>query len=187
MPTYYLHSGILCGMNFCWPVCVPVLCMSSYVKLTFCNQKTLFPWGYSKPLSPPSHLPGRSLNLGVIGTSNYYWCLPSFLCSTCWSIEVLCVNCPLLQWFSTLKGLHIRYPLYQLFTLQFITKSKLQLWSSNEMVGDHNSMRNCIKRPRIKKVENYWSPKIRSFSEDGWGIYGYSSQSSWVSLNSLSI
>lgn len=45
-------------------------------------------------------------------------------------------------------GLHIRYPAYQIVTLQLTTAAKLQLRSSNEKnvtVGGHCNMGNCIR------------------------------------------
>jgi hypothetical protein len=49
------------------------------------------------------------------------------------------------------EGLSIRYPAYQLFTLQSVTLTKLQLRSNNKnnvMVGGHHNTRNCIKGPQ---------------------------------------
>jgi hypothetical protein len=43
----------------------------------------------------------------------------------------------------SLYGLYIRYPAYQIFTLQFITVVKLQLWNNIIVRGHH--MRYCIK------------------------------------------
>lgn len=48
-------------------------------------------------------------------------------------------SAPLSQWFSTyelwhLWGTHLRYREYELFTLRFITVTKLQLWSSNKII-----------------------------------------------------
>ena len=50
-------------------------------------------------------------------------------------------------WVDPLRGWHIRYPAYQIFTLWFVTVAKLQLWSSNKdnfMVGGHHNMRNIF-------------------------------------------
>ena len=52
---------------------------------------------------------------------------------------------------------HIRYPIYQTFTLWFTTVVKLQLWSSNEnncMVGVTTIQGTVLKGHSIRKAEN---------------------------------
>jgi hypothetical protein len=63
-------------------------------------------------------------------------------------------------WITLSQGLPIRYPAYHIFTLQSRTAAKLQLWSSNwdnGMVGDHHSLRNCIKGSLCQEA---WEPLI---------------------------
>jgi len=62
-----------------------------------------------------------------------------------------------------LCGSHIRYPAFQIFTLQFITVVKLQLWSSNEIIfwlKVTRTWRTVLKGPSIRKVGNHWSKTI---------------------------
>lgn len=65
-------------------------------------------------------------------------------------------------------GSYISY----LFTLWFITVSKLLLWSSNTsnfMVGGNHTMRNCIKQSEsIRNVENHWNEAFTLVLNDPW-------------------
>ena len=81
------------------------------------------------------------------------------------------------------QGLHIRYSVYQIFTLWFITVAKLQLWSSNEnafMVGGHYKRGTVLKGVVIGKVESHWSKQLRKQHRCMYMMMEHSSLAEWL-------
>jgi hypothetical protein len=80
-------------------------------------------------------------------------CLFLFFNTESHDIVLAVLGLVIIQWFSTcgfrpIKGSLIRCPAYQIFTLQFITVTKMAVMKEqqdNFMVEDHPSMKNCIK------------------------------------------
>ena len=61
-------------------------------------------------------------------------------------------------WSSGSQGSDIRYPVYQIFTLQLITVAKLQLWGGNKnnlMDGVTITREAVLKGHGIRKAENH--------------------------------
>ena len=70
---------------------------------------------------------------------------------------------------TLLQGLAIRYPTYQIFTLQFII-TKLQFWSSNEnnfMIGGHHTTWGTVlKGCNTRKVESHCKTSLIPFTQN---------------------
>jgi hypothetical protein len=65
-----------------------------------------------------------------------------------------------------LWGLHIRYLVYEIFTLWFVTEAKLQLWSSNGIIvwlGVTTTWGTVLKDFSIKKVASHCKKKKNTF------------------------
>ena len=118
-----------------------------------------FPHMFNKdPRSPWSPSEDTSLIITILAQQFWHplstpWiCLKQF--STCESWPLVWGN-----HMTLLQGPHIRYLAYQIFTLQFTTVSKLQLWGSNKILLwlEITTTRGTIlKSHRATKVENLW-------------------------------